>query len=203
VVTQVEVDPDDPAFADPSKPIGPFFSTAEAREFEQKGWRMMQDAGRGWRHCVASPEPRSVLNVEVIGRLLEAGMLVIAGGGGGVPVTRDGRGEWTGVQAVIDKDLTSALLARSLGIEDLLILSAVERVAIDFGKPGQRNLERVTVSALRQYQRAGHFGRGSMAPKVEAAIRHVAAGGRRAIIGHLEHADAALAGKSGTHVVAG
>lgn len=203
VVTQVEVDPDDPAFADPSKPIGPFFSEREAQEFEQTGWRMMEDAGRGWRHCVASPEPRSVLNGDVIRRLLEAGMLVIAGGGGGVPVTRDGRGEWTGVQAVIDKDLTSALLAKQLGIQDLLMLTAVERVALDFGKPTQRNLERVTLSELREYQRAGHFGRGSMAPKVEAAIRHVAAGGRRAIIGHLDHAEAALAGRSGTHVVAG
>jgi len=203
VVTQVEVDPDDPAFADPSKPIGPFFAEREAHEFEQKGWRMMEDAGRGWRHCVASPEPRSVLNGDVIRRLLEAGLLVIAGGGGGVPVTRDGRGEWTGVQAVIDKDLTSALLAKQLGIQDLLMLTAVERVAIDFGKPTQRNLERVTLSELRGYQRAGHFARGSMAPKVEAAIRHVAAGGRRAVIGHLDHAQAALAGRSGTHVVAG
>jgi len=203
VVTQVEVHPDDPAFADPSKPIGPFFSEREAREFEEKGWRMMEDAGRGWRHCVASPEPRSVLNAHVIRKLLDAGMLVIAGGGGGVPVTRDGRGEWTGVQAVIDKDLTSALLAKQLGIQDLLMLTAVEHVAIDFGKPGQRNLERVTLSELREYQRAGHFARGSMAPKVEAAIRHVAAGGRRAIIGHLDQAEAALAGRSGTHVVAG
>ena len=203
VVTQVEVHPDDPAFADPSKPIGPFFSEREAREFEEKGWRMMEDAGRGWRHCVASPEPRSVLNAHVIRKLLDAGMLVIAGGGGGVPVTRDGRGEWTGVQAVIDKDLTSALLAKQLGIQDLLMLTAVEHVAIDFGKPGQRNLGRVTLSELREYQRAGHFARGSMAPKVEAAIRHVAAGGRRAIIGHLDQAEAALAGRSGTHVVAG
>ena len=203
VVTQVEVDPDDPAFADPSKPIGPFFSEREAHEFEQKGWRMMEDAGRGWRHCVASPEPRSVLNLDVIRRLLEAGLLVIAGGGGGVPVTRDGRGEWTGVQAVIDKDLTSALLTRTLGIEDLLILTAVERIAVDFGTPKQRNLDRVSLSELKEYQRAGHFAKGSMGPKVEAAIRHVAAGGRRAVIGHLEHAAAALEGKSGTHVVAG
>lgn len=203
VVTQVEVHPDDPAFADPSKPIGPFFSEAEAQEFEKKGWRMMEDAGRGWRHCVASPEPRSVLNIGVIRRLMDTGMLVIAAGGGGVPVTRDGNGEWTGVQAVIDKDLTSALLTRSLGIQDLLILTAVERIAIDFGKPGQRNLEKVTLSELKEYQRQGHFARGSMGPKVEAAIRHVAAGGRRAIIGHLEHAEAALAGTSGTHVVAG
>jgi carbamate kinase len=203
VVTQVEVDPDDAAFADPSKPIGPFFSESEAREFEKKGWRMMQDAGRGWRHGVASPEPRSVLNLDVIRKLLDAGMLVIAGGGGGVPVTRDGNGEWHGVQAVIDKDLTSALLARALGIEDLLILTAVERIAVDFGTPRQRNLERVTVGELRRLQEAGHFAKGSMGPKVEAALRHVAGGGRRAIIGHLDHAEAALAGQSGTHVVAG
>ena len=203
VVTQVEVDPKDPAFTAPSKPIGPFFSETEAQDFEKKGWRMMEDAGRGWRHCVPSPEPRSVLNLGVIKRLMETGMLVIAGGGGGVPVTRDAKGNWQGVQAVIDKDLTSALLAKQLGIQDLLMLTAVERVALDFGKPTQRNLERVTLSELREYQRAGHFGRGSMAPKVEAAIRHVAAGGRRAIIGHLDHAEAALAGRSGTHVVAG
>jgi carbamate kinase len=203
VVTQVEVDASDPAFDAPSKPIGPFFSDAEARDFEQKGWRMMEDAGRGWRHCVPSPQPRSVLNLDVIRRLLDAGLLVIAGGGGGVPVTRDANGEWQGVQAVIDKDLTSALLARSLGIEDLLILTAVERVAVHYGTPKQRNLERVTLGELRELQKAGHFAKGSMGPKVEAAIRHVAGGGRRAVIGHLEHAEAALAGQSGTHVVAG
>src|SRR5205814_8818028 len=108
-----------------------------------------------------------------------------------------------GVQAVIDKDLTSALLARSLGIEDLLLLTAVDRIAVDFGKSQQRNLDRVTLSELRELQKAGHFAKGSMAPKVEAAIRHVAGGGRRAIIGHLERAEDALAGRSGTHVVAG
>jgi carbamate kinase len=203
VVTQVEVDPRDPAFAEPTKPIGPFFSEAEARGFERKGWLMMEDAGRGWRHCVASPEPRAVLNLQVIRALLDAGLLVIAGGGGGIPVVRDEKGAWQGVQAVVDKDLTSALLARSLGIEDLLILTAVERIAIDYGTPRERRLDKVTASELRRYQRAGHFAKGSMAPKVEAALRHVAAGGRRAIIGHLQHAAAALAGSSGTHVVAG
>ena len=203
VVTQVEVDPGDPAFAAPSKPVGPFFSEAEAREFERQGWRMMEDAGRGWRHCVPSPEPRAVLNLDIMRTLLDAGALLIAGGGGGIPVMRDANGDWQGVQAVIDKDLTSALLARALDIEDLLILTAVERVAIDFGTPRQRTLETVTVDELRAYQRAGHFAKGSMAPKVEAALRHVAGGGRRAIIGHLQHAAAALAGSSGTHVVAG
>ena len=202
VVTQVEVDPRDPAFQSPSKPIGPFFSQEEAKAYEAKGWRMMEDAGRGWRHSVPSPEPRRIINLDVIRVLLDAGMLVIAGGGGGIPVTVNGRGEWEGVEAVIDKDLTSALLARSLGIEDLLILTAVERIAIDFGTPRQQELKTVKLSELRRYQTEGHFAKGSMAPKVEAAIRHVAGGGRRAIIGHLEHARAALAGTSGTHVVA-
>jgi len=203
VVTQVEVDANDPAFGAPSKPIGPFFSEAEARDFEKKGWRMMEDAGRGWRHCVPSPEPREVINLGVIRALLDAGVLVIAGGGGGIPVTRNKRGEWAGVEAVIDKDLTSSLLARSLGIEDLLILTAVERIAIDYGTPRQRHLDRVSVSELRAHQRAGHFAKGSMGPKVEAALRHVEGGGRRAIIAHLEQAAAALAGRTGTHVLAG
>jgi carbamate kinase len=203
VVTQVEVDPADPALRAPSKPIGPFFSAGEAEALEAKGWRMMEDAGRGWRHCVASPEPRAIINLHVIEALLEAGTVVIAGGGGGIPVVRAPSGDWQGVQAVIDKDLTSALLARSLGIPDLLILTAVERVAIDFNTPRQRLLDRVTLAELKAYQAAGHFARGSMGPKVEAAIRHLEAGGRRAIIGALEGALPALEGESGTHVVRG
>jgi carbamate kinase len=201
VVTQVEVDAHDPAFQHPSKPIGPFFEADEARQYEQKGWRMMQDAGRGWRHCVASPEPRAVVNLQVIRTLLDAGAVVIAGGGGGIPVVRGAHGDWQGVQAVVDKDLTSALLARALGIPDLLILTAVERVAVDFNTPRQRFLDKVTLDEMKGYQRAGHFARGSMGPKVEAAIRHLEAGGRRAIIGHLERALPALAGQSGTHEV--
>jgi carbamate kinase len=203
VVTQVEVNVEDPAFAAPSKPIGPFFSPAEAKTFESKGWRMMEDAGRGWRHCVASPEPRTIINLPVIEALLNAGTVVIAGGGGGIPVVRDAQGDWQGVQAVIDKDLTSALLARSLGIPDLLILTSVDQVAIDFNKPQQRYLGKVTLSELRTHQAAGHFAKGSMGPKIEAAIRHLEAGGRRAIIGHLERALPALKGETGTHVVHG
>jgi carbamate kinase len=144
-----------------------------------------------------------VINLPVIEALLRAGTVVIAGGGGGIPVVRDAEGDWQGVQAVVDKDLTSALLARSLGIPDLLILTAVERVAIDFNTPRQRALERVTLSELKAYQAQGHFARGSMGPKIEAAIRHLEAGGRRAIIGHLERALPALRGESGTHVVPG
>jgi carbamate kinase len=203
VVTQVEVDPDDPALRTPTKPIGPFFSADEAKALEAKGWRMMEDAGRGWRHCVASPEPRAVINLHVIETLLEAGTVVIAGGGGGIPVVRGANGDWQGVQAVVDKDLTSALLARSLGIPDLLILTAVERVAIDFNTPRQRFLDTVTLAELKAFHAAGHFARGSMGPKVEAAIRHLEAGGRRAIIGALERALPALKGESGTHVVRG
>ena len=205
VITQVEVDPDDPAFADPSKPIGPFFAEREAREFEEKGWRMMEDAGRGWRHCVASPEPRSVLNVDVIRRLLDAGILVIAGGGGGVPVTRDGRGEWTGVQAVIDKDLTSALLARSLGIEDLLILTAVERVALDFGTPrAAQPGPSVTLFGAQEVSTGRPFRQGQHG--AEGRGRHPAR--RRAAAGAPSSATSSTPKQrspeeSGTHVVAG
>jgi carbamate kinase len=202
-VTQVEVDRDDRAFGKPSKPIGPFFSREEALDLEAKGWRMMEDAGRGWRHCVPSPEPRSIINLQMIEALLDTGAVVIAGGGGGIPVVRDADGDWQGVEAVIDKDLTSALLARSLRIPDLLILSAVDKVAVDFATPRQRNLDSVTVSEMKAYQRAGHFAQGSMAPKVEAAIRHIEGGGKRAIIAHLERSAAALAGESGTHIVPG
>ena len=201
VVTQVQVSPDDPAIQSPSKPIGPFFSAAEAKQFEAKGWRMMEDSGRGWRHCVASPEPREILNLNVIEALLNAGTVVIAGGGGGIPVVLDDQGNWQGMQAVVDKDLTSALLAKSLGIPDLLILTAVDRVAIHFNTPRQRYLEKVTLSELKAYQAQGHFAKGSMGPKVEAAIRHLESGGRRAIIGHLERALPALRGESGTHVL--
>jgi carbamate kinase len=203
VVTQVRVDADDPALKSPSKPIGPFFSEAEARAFEATGWTMMEDAGRGWRHSVPSPEPREVINLHVIRALLDAGTVVIAGGGGGIPVVRDANGDWQGLQAVVDKDFTSALLARSLGIPDLLILTSVERVAMDYGTPRERLLSNVPLSELKAAQRDGQFAKGSMGPKVEAAIRHIEAGGRRAIIGHLSHALAALSGESGTHVVPG
>jgi carbamate kinase len=203
VLTQVQVDPADPAFSAPSKPVGPFFSEQEARRYEEQGWRMMEDAGRGWRHCVPSPEPRAVINLHMIEALLATGAVVIAGGGGGIPVVRAQNGDWQGVEAVVDKDLTSVVLARSLGLKTLLILTAVERVAIDFGTPRQRNLDTVTLSELKAFQRAGQFAKGSMGPKVEAGIRHIEAGGERAIIAHLEQARAAIEGSAGTHVVRG
>ena len=203
LLTQVEVDADDPAFRHPSKPIGAFFTEAQAQVFQAKGWDMMEDAGRGWRHCVPSPEPRSVVHVGMIEAMLATGAVVIVGGGGGIPVVRNAAGDWQGVQAVIDKDLASALLTRTLRIPTLLILSAVDKVALNFGKPSQRWLDTVTVSELRSLQAEGHFAKGSMGPKVEAALRHVEGGGTRAIIAHLDRALPALEGRTGTHVVPG
>ena len=203
LLTQVEVDADDPAFRHPSKPIGAFFTEAQAQAFQAKGWDMMEDAGRGWRHCVPSPEPRSVVHVGMIEAMLATGAVVIVGGGGGIPVVRNAAGDWQGVQAVIDKDLASALLTRTLRIPTLLILSAVDKVALNFGKPSQRWLDTVTVSELRSLQAEGHFAKGSMGPKVEAALRHVEGGGTRAIIAHLDRALSALEGHTGTHVVPG
>ena len=203
LLTRVEVDADDPAFRHPSKPIGAFFTEAQAQVFQAKGWDMMEDAGRGWRHCVPSPEPRSVVHVGMIEAMLATGAVVIVGGGGGIPVVRNAAGDWQGVQAVIDKDLASALLTRTLRIPTLLILSAVDKVALNFGKPSQRWLDTVTVSELRSLQAEGHFAKGSMGPKVEAALRHVEGGGTRAIIAHLDRALPAVEGRTGTHVVPG
>ena len=202
LLTQVEVDPADPAFLAPTKPIGPFFTEAQAREFEAAGWTMMEDAGRGWRHSVPSPQPRGIVHLGMVEAMLATGAVVIAGGGGGIPVVRDAEGDWQGVQAVIDKDLCSALLARELGIPTLLLLTAVDRVAVDFGRPTQRWLERIGVAELKALQRAGQFAQGSMGPKVEAAIRHIEGGGARAIIGSLGQAMQALDGGAGTQIVA-
>jgi carbamate kinase len=200
VLTQVEVDRGDPAFASPSKPIGPFFKEADARALTAQGWNMMEDAGRGWRYAVASPPPRGIVNLPLIDTMARMGTIVIAGGGGGIPVVRGGDGRLHGIEAVIDKDLTSALMANLLGIDTLMILTSVPRVAINFGKPGQRELASVGVAELVAYQKEGHFARGSMAPKIEAVLRFLANGGRRAIIAHLEQAAQAFAGEAGTQV---
>ena len=203
LLTQVEVDAHDPAFLSPSKPIGPFFTEAEAQDYEAKGWEMMEDSGRGWRHCVPSPDPKSIVHVGMIETMLGTGAVMIVGGGGGIPVVRAPNGDWQGVQAVVDKDFASALLARTLQIPTLLLLSGIDKVAVHFGKPNQRWLDTVTVSELKVLQQEGHFGKGSMGPKVEAAIRHIEGGGQRAIIAHMEKALPALQGQTGTHVVAG
>lgn len=202
LVTQVEVDPDDPGFKNPTKPVGYFYTEEEAKKLSnQMGWTMREDAGRGWRMVVASPSPQHICDISLVETLANRGTVVIAGGGGGVPVVRDSRGVRKGVEAVIDKDLTSAHMANVLGVEEIMILTAVSQVAINFGKPDQRELGVVTVSEIRKHMKNGQFPAGSMGPKVEAAIKFIEGGGKRVIIGHLNEALAALHGETGTHVI--
>ena len=203
LLTQVEVDPGDPAFADPTKPVGPFFTHQQAEKLSRElGWLMREDAGRGWRHVVPSPRPRHIVDISLIQVLARRGTIVIAGGGGGIPVVRGPKGIRTGIAAVIDKDLTSAHMANVLGIDRLLMLTATPRVAVDFGKPDQRWLDRVTLREIKALRSEGHFPAGSIGPKIDAAIRFLEGGGERAIIAHLEEAMPALNGETGTHIVA-
>lgn len=203
LLTQVEVDPDDPAFDDPAKPVGPFFDAEEARRIgDELGWRMKEEAGRGWRHVVPSPEPRHVCDISLVQVLARRGTVVIAGGGGGIPVVRGPKGVRNGVEAVIDKDLTSAHMANIMGIGWMMILTAVSKVAINFGTPDEQCLDRLTLPELEAYHAEGHFPVGSMGPKIDAAIRFLKAGGQRVIICHLQEAMAALRGETGTHIVA-
>lgn len=202
LLTQVEVDADDPAFKNPTKFVGPFFTEEEARNISKElNWAMREDSGRGWRHVVPSPKPKHVCDISLVDALVKRGTIVIAGGGGGMPVVRDERGVRTGVPAVIDKDLTSAHIANVLDIDELLILTAVPRVAVNFGKPNQKELSEVSLDEIKAYHKEGHFPPGSMGPKVDAAIRFLEGGGKRAIISHLDHAMAALRGQTGTHIV--
>ncbi|MGQ0509564.1 MAG: carbamate kinase [Betaproteobacteria bacterium] len=204
LVTRVEVSEDDPAFHNPTKPIGPFFSAEEADNLHRKlGWNMIEDAGRGWRYVVPSPRPKAILELGLIASLAAQGVVVIAAGGGGIPMVHRPDGSYSGVPAVVDKDLSSALLATALGFDALLLLTAVSKVAIHFGTPDVRSLDTVTASELHAYAKEGHFAAGSMAPKVEAALKFIAHGGRRAVIAHLDEALAALDGKAGTQVVPG
>ena len=204
LLTQVEVDEDDPAFQDPSKPIGTFYDREEGQRVgREMGWRMAEDAGRGWRHVVPSPKPKHICDISLIQILSRRGTVVIAGGGGGIPVIRGPKGVRRGVEAVIDKDLTSAHMANVLGIELMMILTAVPNIAINFGTPEQTELTYVTMRELRAYAAEGHFPPGSMGPKVSAALRFLEGGGERVIIAHLMDAEAALRGEAGTHIVAG
>lgn len=201
LLTQVEIDENDPAFDAPSKFVGPFFSEEEAQRISNElGWAMKEDSGRGWRHVVPSPMPKHICDISLVKELAGRGSIVIAGGGGGIPVVRDDNGTRRGVPAVIDKDLMSAHMANVLGIEDLLILTAVERVSVNYGRSDQTELDEITLDELKAYHDAGHFPAGSMGPKVDAAIRFLEGGGKRAIIGHLDAAVSALRRKSGTHV---
>ncbi len=204
LVTQALVDLHDPAFQNPSKPIGSFLGETRARALaESQGWTIKEDAGRGWRRTVASPRPLEILETDVIRTLLISGAVVIAVGGGGIPVARRPDGKLVGVEAVVDKDLASGLLARDLKAEMLLIPTAVPRVAVQFGKPGQRWLDTVTVDEARGYLASGEFGAGSMEPKVAAVAEYVASTpGAVGIIGAAEEMRDILAGRSGTRIVA-
>ncbi len=201
VITQVRVDPDDSAFEDPTKPIGSFYSSETAREIAgETGWVMKEDAGRGWRRHVPSPLPQEIVEIETVKTLVEAGQLVIAAGGGGIPVIAD-EGGLEGVAAVIDKDFASAKLAELISADLLIILTAVDYVSINYGKPEQKNLHHVSVDEIREYIKAGHFAPGSMLPKVNACLSFVESGpGREAIITSLANASEGVSGKSGTRI---
>jgi carbamate kinase len=202
IMTQVVVRTDDPAFSRPTKPIGPFFSEGRARRLASaRGWEVAEDAGRGWRRVVASPEPVEVVEAAEIRDLLEAGEVVVACGGGGVPVARVGD-DLVGVDAVIDKDFAAALVGSLVGATSLLLVTGVERVALDYGTHEERPLEEMTVAQARAWLAEGQFPSGSMGPKVEAAAQFVEAGGRHAIITSLERVADAVRGRAGTRVVA-
>lgn len=200
VLTQIVVDPDDPGFRDPTKPIGPFYDRARAEQLLAQGLAVKEDARRGFRRVVASPEPLEILELDMIERLVSMGAIVIAAGGGGIPVVREGK-RIRGVDAVIDKDFAAALLGAQLGAELLVIVTGVAAACVDWGKPTQRELRRVTPDEVRHYAAAGHFAPGSMGPKMEAAARFAEAPGRRAVICETASIAAALRGEAGTTVV--
>ncbi|MBI4762706.1 MAG: carbamate kinase [Chloroflexota bacterium] len=203
VVTQVLVDKDDPAFKNPTKPIGSFMDEAEAkRRQKEMGWSVVEDAGRGWRRVVASPLPKEVVELDAVKTLLNAGTVVITVGGGGIPVIDVGDHEYKGVAAVIDKDYASSLLARLLKADLFLISTAVEKVAINFGKPNQKWLDRITLDEAKAYLAEGtHFAKGSMAPKIQAIIWYLENGGKEALITNPENIGRALKGETGTWIV--
>ncbi|MGD0574392.1 MAG: carbamate kinase [Anaerolineales bacterium] len=203
VITQTLVDKDDPAFQNPSKPIGSFMEEDEARRREREmGWSVVEDAGRGWRRVVASPLPKEIVELDSVRTLIHAGVLVITVGGGGIPVIDAGGGQYRGTAAVIDKDFGCSLLAREIKADLFLIATAVERVALHFGQPDQKWLERMTLAEAKRYLAEGiHFAKGSMAPKIQAIIWYLEAGGKQALITNPENIGRALDGKTGTWIV--
>ena len=196
------MDARDPAFQHPTKPIGLFYQEAQAKEIaREKGYTFREDAGRGWRRVVPSPDPREIVELGAVKALMERGFIPVAAGGGGIPVARDEAGKLYGVDAVIDKDLAACRLAEDLKADVLLILTEVEQVCLNYGKPDQKTLSRLNADEALAYQREGHFAAGSMGPKVEAALRFVAGcPGRRAIITRLDLALEALEGSRGTEI---
>jgi len=202
VVTQVIVDRNDPAFQNPSKPIGSFMTEEEAkRRRDLEGWHVVEDAGRGWRRVVASPLPKVVKEQDAVEELIRKGFVVITVGGGGIPVVENEKGELEGVAAVIDKDYASSLLARSIKADLFLISTAVEKVYLNYGKPNQKAIDRMTVAEAKQYMAEGHFAKGSMLPKIQAIIWFLEAGGKQAIITNPENIERALRGETGTLIV--
>jgi carbamate kinase len=196
------VDRNDPAFEDPSKPIGSFMDEAMAKEHSEKdGWSIVEDAGRGWRRVVPSPLPIRIMEQEAIQSLVQAGFVVIGVGGGGIPVIENEDGELIGVEAVIDKDFASGLLAANIRADLLLISTAVEKVALNYNKPDQEWLDTMTLSEARTYLAQGHFGKGSMGPKIQAIIKFLEAGGKEALITNPENIERALQGATGTRVI--
>ena len=203
VITQTLVDQKDAAFQKPSKPIGSFMDEAEAKRREKDmDWSVVEDAGRGWRRVVPSPLPKRILELESVKLLLKAGVTVITVGGGGIPVIDKGNGEYEGTAAVIDKDFASSLLAQELGADLFLIATAVEKVAINFGKPEQKWLDKMTLAEAKQYLAEGtHFAKGSMAPKIQAIVWFLENGGKQALITNPENIGRALKGETGTLIV--
>ena len=203
IITQVLVDKDDPAFQKPSKPIGGFMDAEEAkRRQEQQGWSVVEDAGRGWRRVVASPMPKQIVELETVETLLERGIVTITVGGGGIPVIDPGDGNYRGIAAVIDKDYASSLLAQQIKADLFVISTAVEKVAIHFGKPEQQWLDKMTLAEAKQYLAEGtHFAQGSMAPKIQAIVWFLENGGKQALITNPENVGRALRGETGTWIV--
>jgi carbamate kinase len=203
VVTQVLVDKNDAAFRNPSKPIGGFMDEAEAKmRARDMGWSVVEDAGRGWRRVVASPLPKEVVELESVQALIDHGTVVITVGGGGIPVIDGGEGQYEGIAAVIDKDYASSLLAQLIKADLFVISTAVEKVALNFGKPDQKWIDRMTVAEAKQYLAEGsHFAKGSMAPKIQAIIWYLESGGKEAIITNPENIGKALRGETGTRIV--
>jgi carbamate kinase len=203
VVTQVEVDAADPAFENPAKPIGSFMEEDEAmRRRDEEGWDVLEDAGRGWRRVVASPQPMRIVELDVIRSLLDAGVVTIAVGGGGIPVVENADGDLEGIAAVIDKDLASAMLANQVDADLLLISTAVEQVALNFGTPEQRWVDQFTLAEVKQYlEEGGHFAEGSMAPKMRAVVQFLEAGGKEALITNPANLERAMNGETGTRIV--
>ena len=202
ILTEVEVDPNDVAFKRPTKPIGPFFTRYRAEALERDlGWTMREDSGRGWRHVVPSPRPLHILNIKTVDRMLDTASVVIAAGGGGVPVVKGRDGQWRGIEAVIDKDFASALLASELEADRFIILTGVPKIAIDYGKPTQRDLDRMTIAEAEQHLADGQFPPGSMGPKVQSAIQFVRATGKEVLITDVEVLREALEGRDGTVIV--